>query len=56
MVGLNDLSGRRNRERPIDTWDEMKAIIERRFVPNHYYRELNQRLQRLTQGTKSVEE
>ncbi|KAH9792723.1 hypothetical protein KPL71_004248 [Citrus sinensis] len=44
------LSRRRNRERPINTWEEMKAIMRRRFVPSHYYRELHQRLQSLTQG------
>ena len=32
----------------------MKAIMRRRFVPDHYYRVLYQRLQGLTQGTKSV--
>ena len=50
------LSRRRNRERPIDTWDDMKAVMRRRFVPSHYYRDLYQRLQGLTQGNKSVEE
>ncbi|KAH9657974.1 hypothetical protein KPL70_023299 [Citrus sinensis] len=50
------LSRRRNRERPINTWDEMKAIMRRRFVPSHYYRELHQRLQSLTQGSRSVED
>ncbi|KAH9668396.1 hypothetical protein KPL70_021399 [Citrus sinensis] len=44
------LSRRRNLERPINTWEEMKAIMRRRFVPSHYYRELHQRLQSLTQG------
>ncbi|KAH9744221.1 hypothetical protein KPL70_003601 [Citrus sinensis] len=44
------LSRRRNRERPINTSEEMKAIMRRRFVPSHYYRELHQRLQSLTQG------
>ena len=50
------MTRRRNRERPIDTWEEMKAIMRRRFVPNHYYRELYQRLQGLTQDTKSIED
>ncbi|KAH9780675.1 hypothetical protein KPL71_008169 [Citrus sinensis] len=50
------LSRRRNGERPISTWEEMKAIMRRRFVPSHYYRELHQRLQSLTQGSKSVED
>ncbi|KAH9769547.1 hypothetical protein KPL71_012041 [Citrus sinensis] len=50
------LSRRSNRERPINTWEEMKAIMRRRFVPSHYYRELHQRLQSLTQGSRSVED
>jgi hypothetical protein len=35
---------------------EMKYLMKRRFVPNHYYRELYQRLQSLSQGTKNVDE
>ncbi|KAH9680244.1 hypothetical protein KPL71_026482 [Citrus sinensis] len=50
------LSRRRNRERPINTWKEMKAIMRRRFFPSHYYRDLHQRLQSLTQGSRSVED
>ena len=38
------LSRRRNRERPVDTWDKMKRVMRRRFIPSHYYRELYQRL------------
>ena len=47
---------RRYGERPIESWREMKQIMRRRFIPNHYYRELHQRLQTLTQGSMSVEE
>ncbi|GKV21307.1 hypothetical protein SLEP1_g31300 [Rubroshorea leprosula] len=50
------LSRRRNRERPVDTWEEMKAVMRKRFVPSHYYRDLYQRLQGLTQGSRSVED
>ncbi|KAH9705016.1 Endonuclease [Citrus sinensis] len=50
------LSRRRNHERPINTWEEMKAIMRRRFVPSHYYRELHQRLQSLIHGSRSVED
>ena len=32
---------RRNRERPITTWDDLKAVMRKRFVPSHYYRELH---------------
>jgi hypothetical protein len=41
---------------PIDTWEDMKLEIQNRFVPDHYARELFNKLQKLTQGTKSVEE
>ena len=47
---------RRNREPPVETWDDMKALMRKRFVPAHYYRELHKRLLRLTQGSKSVED
>ncbi|KAH9680109.1 hypothetical protein KPL71_026421 [Citrus sinensis] len=55
-LGSIKLKRRRNRERPINTWEEMKAIMKRRFVPTHYYRELHQRLQSLTQSSRSVED
>jgi len=50
------LSRRRDRERPVETWREMKALMRKRFVPNHYYRDLYQKLQRLMQGSKCVED
>ncbi|GKV11017.1 hypothetical protein SLEP1_g22306 [Rubroshorea leprosula] len=50
------LSRRKNREHPVDTWEEMKAVMRKRFVPSHYFRDLYQRLQGLTQGSKSVED
>nr|XP_023887116.1 uncharacterized protein LOC111999228 [Quercus suber] len=50
------MNRRRNYERPIETWEEMKAIMRRRFVPNHYYRDLYQKLQSLTQGYRSVDD
>ncbi|GKV11026.1 hypothetical protein SLEP1_g22315 [Rubroshorea leprosula] len=50
------LSRRRNREHPVDTWEKMKAVMRKRFVPSHYYRDLYQQLQGLTQGSKSVED
>lgn len=47
---------RRYGERPISTWDEMKAVMRKRFVPSHYFRDLYCKLQTLNQGTKSVED
>ncbi|XP_052886928.1 uncharacterized protein LOC128295407, partial [Gossypium arboreum] len=49
-------SRRCNGERPISTWTEMKAVMRRRFIPAYYHRELHQKLQNLTQGSKSVED
>ena len=34
----------------------MKTIMKKRFVPQYYYRELYNRLQRLNQGARSVDE
>ncbi|KAL5776923.1 hypothetical protein ACOSP7_009849 [Xanthoceras sorbifolium] len=50
------VSRRRNGERPIETWEEMKTVMRRRFIPSHYYRSLFQKLQTLTQGSKCVED
>jgi translation elongation factor EF-4 len=47
---------RRNHERPVETWEEMNVIMKRRFVPSHYYRDLYQKLQSLTQGYRSVDD
>ena len=49
------MSRKRNRERLIDTWDKMKRVTRRHFIPSHYYRELYQGLENLTQDSKSVE-
>ena len=46
----------RNYERPIEMWEEMKATIRRRFVPSHYYKDLYQKLQSLTQGYRSMDD
>ena len=42
--------------RPINTWEDMKFAMRRRFVPSHYHRDLHNKLQRLTQGSRSVED
>lgn len=49
-------SRRRNGERAISSWAELKGIMRRRFIPSYYHRELHHRLQTLTQGSKSVED
>ena len=50
------MSKKINHERPIETCEEMKANIRRRFVLSHYYRDLYQKLQSLTQGYRSVDD
>jgi hypothetical protein len=42
--------------RLIHTWDALKEEMRRRFVPTHYFRELHEKLHRLVQGGKSVED
>nr|XP_016506596.1 PREDICTED: uncharacterized protein LOC107824363 [Nicotiana tabacum] len=41
---------------PVATWAEMKRVMRKRFVPSHFQRELQQRLQTLKQGSMSVDE
>ena len=50
------LNKRRNREPSVETWEEMKRVIRKRFVSTYYYRELYNKLQNLRQGNRSVEE
>ena len=47
---------RRTGEAPVETWDELTMLMRRRFVPDHYHRDLHQKLRRLLQGTKPVED
>ncbi|KAI9164905.1 hypothetical protein LWI28_004266 [Acer negundo] len=49
------MTRRRNGKRPIETWEEMKTVMRRRFITSHYYWGLFQKLQTLTQGSKCVE-
>jgi len=46
---------RRNKERPVSTWKELKTIMKKKYVPKHYYRESFNHLQMITHGSKSVE-
>ena len=47
---------RRNREPNVETWEEMKRVMRKRFVSTYYYRELYNKLQNLRQGNRSVKE
>ncbi|XP_019086811.1 PREDICTED: uncharacterized protein LOC109127055, partial [Camelina sativa] len=49
-------SRRRTGDMPIDTWNQLKTVMRRRFVPSYYHRDLHQRLRNLVQGSKTVEE
>ena len=47
---------RRNREPVVETWEEMKRVMRKRFVSTYYYRELYNNFQNLRQGNCSVKE
>ncbi|KAA0040916.1 uncharacterized protein E6C27_scaffold125G00290 [Cucumis melo var. makuwa] len=47
---------RRNLEAPIDSCYEFKESTRKRFVPNHFQRDMAQKLQALRQGSKLVED
>ena len=40
----------------METWEEMKRVMWKRFVSTYYYRELYNKLQNPRQGNRSVEE
>ena len=50
------MNRRRNYERPIKTWEEIKATIRRRFALSHYYKDLYHKLQSLTQSYRSMDD
>ena len=50
------INRRRNGERSIRSWEEMKVVMRKRFVPSYYYRDLYRKLQGLTQGSMNVED
>ena len=42
--------------REIDTWTEMRRVMRKRYVPTSYSRTMQQKLQRLSQGSLIVED
>ena len=50
------LNKRRNMELVVETWEKMKKVMQKRFVPTYYYQELYNKLQNMRQGNRSVEE
>ena len=49
-------SRRRSRAPTMSTLEELRTIIRKWFVPNHYYRDLHKKLQTMVQGNRSVED
>ncbi|RDX90628.1 hypothetical protein CR513_27491, partial [Mucuna pruriens] len=47
---------REGRRRHVDTWVDLKRELRSKFVPTSYARDLYSKLQRMYQGSKSVEE
>jgi hypothetical protein len=48
--------GKKNNDDMPQTWDTLKRVMQPRFVPSNYARDLLHKLQELRHGTKSVEE
>jgi len=46
----------KRRRRPITTWEQLKDIMNERFVPSYYKHELFNKLQGLTKSNRGVEE
>ena len=44
------VNARKNKEYPIETWEEMKAVMTKRFMPSYYYQELYQNCKALGKG------
>ena len=47
---------RRTLDPPMATWEGTKALLRARFVPQHYTKDLRQRLENLRQGAMSAED
>jgi len=46
----------RYEEPMVDSWTEMKRIMRKRYIPASYNRDLQLKIQRMTQGNRSVAE
>lgn len=46
----------RDEEPMVDTWTEMKRIMRKRYIPSSFHRDSKLKLQKLSQGSKGVEE
>jgi len=45
----------RMRRPSINTWQDIKIVLRKTFVSSYYGRDLHNKLQRLTQGNKSMD-
>jgi len=52
----NQREMKREEGREIDTWTKMRRVMQKRCVPTSYSRTMRQKLQRLPQGSLTVEE
>ncbi|VFQ90724.1 unnamed protein product [Cuscuta campestris] len=46
----------RSEKPPVDSWQKMRSLLKKKFVPTEYSRDNFAKLQMLRQGTKSVED
>lgn len=47
---------RRTCETPLNTWQEMKFLMRKKFGHGHYHRDLHQKIRKLAQGNHNVED
>ncbi|VFQ76129.1 unnamed protein product, partial [Cuscuta campestris] len=47
---------RRENKSPMTSWNKMRALLKKKFLPENYIRENFAKLQHLRQGSRSVEE
>ena len=52
----NQREMKREEWREIDTWTKMRRVMRKRYVPTSYSRTMRQKLQRLSQGSLTIEE
>ncbi|XP_010519189.1 PREDICTED: uncharacterized protein LOC104798708 isoform X2 [Tarenaya hassleriana] len=50
-----EIDRRRARYDPVTTWKKMKILMRRRYVPQHFLRELRYKFRNIVQGKKTVE-
>ena len=43
-------------EKPVSSWNTLKKLMRKKYIPSHHKRDMLHRLQSLTQGSKTVDE